>query len=963
MPAAKPGGHPRGRWRRSIRTQGLVAIVVPAVLILAYLSVVLWAAQVNRHSEARLANIQQVVASATSLQADVTSAEANAAGVLLGNGEQSLAAYRQRAGAVPGDLAGLHHLAAGRPELRPALRQVTAGADGMLRDLSILMAQPRPPTDVTTATVTQGGHDDALVLAGVAAMRTQELEAAHAQQEAVDRANTLLIVLGCVAAALVVVGGATLSLLFTTRVAERLRRIAASTDAMARGELPRRPTEADDEIGRLALRLAEASRQLHERERERDRARAELEDLLTASPVVSVRYDAVARAVTYASPNIDRLLGITAGEVCAELTAATGRFHPDDLTRLRHELRGRRHADGDRIEMVIRLRDFQDDTDWREADAVFTVEVDDAGALCGAVAYMIDVTNRHRAERAAEEHRLLLESIFDASPDTITVRDPQGHVVLASRMLASVIGLGNRTEALDADTLVDAAYRYGDISDQDQQELQAILQRCLDGDPHPPPVVTIGRNPDSEAPIYETRARPVVDSHGRVTGTVTVSRDVTDRSRLEASLRDASAAAERASRAKSDFLSRMSHELRTPLNAILGFAQLLQLDELPAEQDSSLQQIQRAGQHLLALINEVLDISRIEAGRLSLSPEPVGVDDVLAEVAGLLGPVAEAGGVRIQTDTAEAGGRYVSADRQRLLQVLLNLGSNAVKYNHRDGTVVFRTMLVDGDRVRFEVSDNGPGIRHDQQDELFQPFSRLGAERSNVEGTGVGLALSKQLVELMGGTIGVESAEDRGSTFWIELLVAPEPPPADRRPSTTMHEADGPGPVRIDPPTLGSGAGTRADAEAPTAPTAPAGPPTPAGPPPAGEGAHAQRTVLHIEDNASNASLVEQVLARVDGLRLLSATHARVGLELARQYHPDLVLLDLHLPDLPGEELLYRLKADPALAGTRIVVVSADATPSRMRRMLALGVDAYLTKPIDIEALLRVVVSPPGRPA
>ena len=253
---------------------------------------------------------------------------------------------------------------------------------------------------------------------------------------------------------------------------------------------------------------------------------------------------------------------------------------------------------------------------------------------------------------------------------------------------------------------------------------------------------------------------------------MTVSRDVTERVRLEHSLRRASAEAERASEAKSEFLSRMSHELRTPLNAILGFAQLLELDELPADQAASVDQIQRAGHHLLALINEVLDISRIEAGRLSLSTEPVEVGDVLDEVATLLAPVAESAGIELSVHVDGARAVRVRADRQRLLQVLLNLGSNALKYNNRGGAVSFLTVTPTDGRVRFEVHDTGPGIPHEQQDQLFIPFSRLGAERSAVEGTGVGLALSKHLVEVMGGVIGVESVSGHGSTFWVELCAA-----------------------------------------------------------------------------------------------------------------------------------------------------------------------------------------------
>ena len=416
---------------------------------------------------------------------------------------------------------------------------------------------------------------------------------------------------------------------------------------------------------------------------------------------------------------------------------------------------------------------------------------------------------------------------------------------------------------------------------------------------------------------------------------------------MEQSLRRASVEAERSSEAKSEFLSRMSHELRTPLNAILGFAQLLELDELPEEQASSVDQIQIAGRHLLALINEVLDISRIEAGRLSLSAEPVAVSDVLDEVTTLLAPVAEAAGVQLAVRSDPARALRVRADRKRLLQILLNLGSNAVKYNHRGGSVAFRTVACADGRVRFEVRDTGPGIPPEQQGQLFVPFSRLGAERSAVEGTGVGLALSKQLVELMGGTIGVESTPGHGSAFWVELWAS------ERR---AGRGEPGPGPVAPLAPAVSGGTagpdGGRGEVPG-DAPRGRRGPDPVTRAPAVGD--HQGIIVLQIEDNASNASLVKQILARREHVRLVSAREARSGLELARQHRPDLVLLDLHLPDLSGDELLYRLKAVPELADTKVVVVSADATPDRIRAMLDLGVEGYLTKPVDVDALLRLV--------
>jgi CheY-like chemotaxis protein len=271
----------------------------------------------------------------------------------------------------------------------------------------------------------------------------------------------------------------------------------------------------------------------------------------------------------------------------------------------------------------------------------------------------------------------------------------------------------------------------------------------------------------------------------------------------------------------------------------------------------------------------------------------------------------------------------VRADRQRLRQVLLNLGSNAVKYNEAGGTVAFTVEEAPQHRVRISVRDTGPGIPLEQQDMLFVPFSRLGAEHSGVEGTGVGLALSKQLVEVMGGTIGVDSAPGQGSTFWVELAAADHVLTAEDAGASASAE----GRDRVPPqPGEVAVAGAGADGEVRTT-----------------------LVVLQVEDDDSNASLVSLVLARRPQVRLLSAAQARLGLELARRHRPDLLLLDLHLPDLPGDELLHRARAMPELADTKIVVVSADATPQRIRRMLDLGVDGYLTKPLDVGALLQVI--------
>lgn len=399
-----------------------------------------------------------------------------------------------------------------------------------------------------------------------------------------------------------------------------------------------------------------------------------------------------------------------------------------------------------------------------------------------------------------------------------------------------------------------------------------------------------------------------------------------ERSELEASARRAGAEAIAANRSKSEFLSRMSHELRTPLNAVLGFAQLLELEDLTPSQRESVDQILKGGRHLLTLIDEVLDISRIETGRLPLSPEAVPVVDALEEVLALMRPLAERHGISLVIEEPGACEAHAFADRQRLKQILLNLLSNAVKYN-RVGGRAWVTCRATPDRVAISVHDTGPGIAEEDLDRLFAPFERLGADRSDVEGTGIGLALSRRLAEAMGCTLTVESEPGRGSTFTLDLPRVEAP---DRRLERLGH-------LRAE--SAGAGLGAAAadgDGEASGG---------------GGDGRGGEPIVLYIEDNPSNYKLVERLVARRN-LRLLPAAHGRLGLDLARQHRPAAVLLDLHLPDLPGEEVLRELRDDPATAHIPVLVVSADATPGQVQRLLAAGAAAYLTKPIDAAELL-----------
>ncbi|MBA2925090.1 PAS domain S-box protein [Pseudomonas sp. P7] len=399
------------------------------------------------------------------------------------------------------------------------------------------------------------------------------------------------------------------------------------------------------------------------------------------------------------------------------------------------------------------------------------------------------------------------------------------------------------------------------------------------------------------------------DGTGALRGFSKITRDITDRRAAEIALRKAREEAERASRAKSEFLSRMSHELRTPLNSILGFAQLLDMDA-PKAQKADVGHILRAGQHLLTLINEVLDIAKIEAGSLALNIAPIPLAEALQEALSLVSPMAAEAGIRLQPLPALAADVGIVADRQRLTQVLLNLLSNAIKYNQRDGDVSIE-VSIDGPRITVSVCDTGNGIAADHLGQLFKPFERLGAD-PNVEGSGLGLALSKSLLENMDGHLNVQSQAGIGSRFTLELPLARVA--AFQRSTTPVIDTQLPRPVPAACTFLGK--------------------------------------VLCIEDNLSSLALIETLLQRRPGIKLLSSMQGQLGLDLAAQHAPQLILLDVCLPDLDGLKVLQRLRQSPITRDTPVLMITADASDLTRQALQDAGATAVLNKPINVPAFL-----------
>jgi len=401
------------------------------------------------------------------------------------------------------------------------------------------------------------------------------------------------------------------------------------------------------------------------------------------------------------------------------------------------------------------------------------------------------------------------------------------------------------------------------------------------------------------------------DESGAIIGFLLIGADNSVRKQVETERNQAMAAAENANRAKSDFLSGMSHELRTPLNAILGFAQLMASGSPPptSTQQRDLDQILKAGWYLLELINEILDLALIESGKVTLSREPVSLAEVMLECREMIEPQAQTRGLSMTFPLFDLP-CFVKADRTRIKQVLINLLFNAVKYNRPGGTVVVECTPGPPGSIRIGVRDTGPGLSPAQLAQLFQPFNRLGREAGAEEGTGIGLVVTKRLVELMGGAIGVDSAVGVGSMFWIELRLTSAPELAARE-------------------------AVRASQMLPQAPM----------------GA-APRTLLYVEDNPANLELVEQLVARRTDLRMMSATDGKQGIDIARSFLPEVILMDINLPGLSGIEAMRILRADPSTAHIPIIALSANAMPRDVEKGLEAGFFNYLTKPIKVDRFM-----------
>jgi len=523
------------------------------------------------------------------------------------------------------------------------------------------------------------------------------------------------------------------------------------------------------------------------------------------------------------------------------------------------------------------------------------------------------------------------QALFESAPGLYLVLDPDLRIVAASD--AYLEATMTRREVILGRGIFDV---FPDNPDDPEATGVSNLSASLDRVRRERVADTMAvqkydiRRPEEEGGGFEERHwspknTPVLDEQGELAYIIHRVEDVTEFVRLQErgteqeaeivrrsqELQQLNKDLREANQAKNEFLSRMSHELRTPLAAIMGFSELLGLaDDLDEKKREWARTILRSGQHLLRLVDEVLDISRIEAGQLSFSVEPVAVKPLLEEAIEMMLPLAESRAIAIAEPEIPEGIGYVRGDNQRLKQVVINLLSNAIKYNRDGGEVRMTVETIGSDRIRLSVSDTGMGIDGDSLGKLFTPFERLDVG-GEIEGTGLGLALSQRLVEAMGGRITVDSTPGEGTTFSIEVA---------RGEPVAVLSRDG------ELPELAAEQAYDRD-----------------------------RSLLYIEDTAANLRLVQEILRARPSVRLLPAGMGTLGLELAAEHRPDLILLDLHLPDLDGEQVLERLRSDDRTRDIPVVILSADATDHTSQRLVESGAKTYLTKPIGVRDLLAVV--------
>ena len=568
------------------------------------------------------------------------------------------------------------------------------------------------------------------------------------------------------------------------------------------------------------------------------------------------------------------------------------------------------------IEDIYELTYIRKDGSRFPAVVSITALRDDQNVIIGYLLIGTDNTARKQVEaeqkkldQRLRDQQFYTRSLIESNIDALITTDPSGIITDVNKQMEALTDCTR-------DELIGAPFKnYFTDPERAEAGIKLVLsERKVTN------YELTARARDDKETVVSCNATTFYDRDRTLQGVIAAARDVTERNRLDQALQEtnvelesAKFAAEKANLAKSDFLSSMSHELRSPLNAILGFAQLIESGSplpTPAQKDS-LDQILQAGWYLLELINEILDLSLIESGKLSLSPESMSLAEVMNDCQAMIEPLAKKGGIRIRFPQFDIP-YFVKADRTRVKQVLINLLSNAIKYNRAGGTVEVTCSANTAKRIRVSFQDSGEGLPPEKLAQLFQPFNRLGQEAGAEVGTGIGLVVSKRLIELMGGEIGAESAVGVGSLFWIELNSAPPP--------DLIVEAD-----------LKAVASARVQSGAQL------------------------HTLLYVEDNPANLTLIEKLVSRRSDIRLLSARDGNRGIEIALASRPDVILMDINLPGISGIQALKILAEDPATASIPVIALSANAMPDDIEKGLEAGFFRYLTKPIKVNEFMETL--------
>ena len=660
-------------------------------------------------------------------------------------------------------------------------------------------------------------------------------------------------------------------------------------------------------LGRQLIRQMEFRLALHrERELQAELAQksARLQSILEGTHVGTWEWQVPTGEVVF-NPRWAEIIGYTLEEL-APLSIETwsGFAHPDDLKRSGELLA--RHFSGelDYYECEARMRHKDGHWVWVLDRGRVARWTDDGKPLLMSGTHQ-DITERKQVELTLARERARLDEAQQLARLGHWEADLVSGTLYWSPVIYEIFG----QDAACFTPSVEAFHAA--VHPDDRERVHASERRAAETGHHD--VVHRIVRPDGSLRHVHELARMERNELGETVRLVGTVLDITELKQAEAALVAAKEAAERASQAKSEFLSSMSHELRTPMNAILGFAQILDQDDgLNPDQQDSVREILRAGWHLLDLINEVLDLAKVESGRIELNLDTVELPGLIEECFSLTNPLANQRGITQQQHAA--AGQAVRADRIRLKQVLVNLLSNGIKYNRDGGQVSVSVTPGETGFWRISVRDTGRGIPAERMNELFQPFNRLGAEGGTIEGTGIGLVITRRLVEMMDGRVGVESRLGEGSTFWIEL---PKQATA----------------ARLDPP--------ESSRDSQDCAIASAGP---------------RRNVLYIEDNPSSLRLVNHLLERHRPQFALTCAHTpELGFDLARAERPELILLDLNLPGTDGFEVLQALQADAELKDVPVIALTINAMPQDIERGMAAGFAAYLTKPIDVPQLLAAI--------